>query len=203
MSAGFRAGNSSDAYIQVDGVDKIKVDNNAVTLSTANGLVVGAASGYINVAPSAGSALIVLNKPSGAYSSTLYGSRGTTRWGMDMGNTATESGSNVGSDFAISRYDDTGTFIATALLITRSTGVITAFGHTIPGTTNTYDLGTSSLRWRNIYTMDLQLSNGIGDYTIVEGADDLFLYNNKNGKTYKFLIQEVDPSVVPAKVSND
>lgn len=48
-----------------------------------------------------------------------------------------------------------------------------------PGATNTYDLGTASLRWRNIFTQDLQLNNGIGDYTIVEGEDDLFLYNNK------------------------
>jgi len=78
------------------------------------------------------------------------------------------------------------------------TGTISA-GHTNPSTNNTYDLGTSSLRWRNIYTNDLNLSNGIGDYTIVEGEEDLFLYNNKNGKTYKFLIQEVDPLTAPPK----
>ena len=69
----------------------------------------------------------------------------------------------------------------------------------LPTATNTWDLGSATLRWRNIYTNDLQLSNGIGDYTIVEGEEDLFLYNNKNGKTYKFVIQEVDPSVVPSK----
>jgi hypothetical protein len=72
-----------------------------------------------------------------------------------------------------------------------------------PGTNNTFDLGTAALRWRNIYTNDLQLSNGIGDYTIVEGEEDLFLYNNKNGKTYKFAIIEVDPSVVPNKARHD
>ena len=71
--------------------------------------------------------------------------------------------------------------------------------HIKPETTNTYDLGTSSLRWRTIYTTDLELSNGIGDYTIVEGEEDLFIYNNKNGKTYKFLLQEVDKSTVPPK----
>jgi len=71
-------------------------------------------------------------------------------------------------------------------------------GHVLPnGTSN--DLGASGSRWRNIYTNDLQLSNGIGDYTIVEGEEDLFIYNNKNGKTYKFMLQEVDPSIVPAK----
>ena len=68
-----------------------------------------------------------------------------------------------------------------------------------PEANNTYDLGTTSARWRTIYTTDLELSNGIGDYTVVEGEEDLFIYNNKNGKTYKFMLQEVDRSIVPAK----
>lgn len=72
-------------------------------------------------------------------------------------------------------------------------------GHHNPGATNSYDLGTSALRWRNIYTQDLQLSNGIGDYTIVEGEEDLFLYNNKTGKVFKFALIEVDPSTAPPK----
>ena len=73
-------------------------------------------------------------------------------------------------------------------------------GYFVPGATATYDLGTASLRWRNVYTSDLHLNNGIGNYTIVEGEDDLFLYNNKNGKTYKFALTEVDPSTVPPKM---
>jgi len=76
-------------------------------------------------------------------------------------------------------------------------------GHFVPAVTATYDLGTSSLRWRNVYTSDLHLNNGIGNYTIVEGEDDLFLYNNRNGKTYKFALTEVDPSTVPPKMKED
>jgi hypothetical protein len=76
-------------------------------------------------------------------------------------------------------------------------------GHFSPGANNTSDLGTSSLRWRNIYTNDLQLSNGIGDYTIVEGEQDLFLYNNKTNKTFKFALIEVDPNTVPPKANTD
>ena len=74
-------------------------------------------------------------------------------------------------------------------------------GHFRPNATNTYDLGTTSNRWRNVYTQDLQLSNeavgdnGIdgtwGNYTIVEGESDLFLKNNRSGKTYKFNLTEV------------
>ncbi len=73
-------------------------------------------------------------------------------------------------------------------------------GHFRPSTNNTYDLGTSSVRWRNIYTNDLNLSNEggandvdgtWGNFTIQEGEDDLFLINKRNGKKYKFNLTEV------------
>ena len=80
---------------------------------------------------------------------------------------------------------------------------ITDAGMVLPGATATYDLGSSSLRWRNVYTSDLHLNNGIGNYTIVEGEEDLFLYNNKNGKTYKFALIEVDKSEAPPKMKED
>ncbi len=69
-----------------------------------------------------------------------------------------------------------------------------------PNLNNTHDLGTSSLRWRNVYTNDLNLSNEggandvdgtWGSYTIQEGAEDLFLINKRSGKKYKFALTEV------------
>jgi hypothetical protein len=72
-------------------------------------------------------------------------------------------------------------------------------GSILPGATTTYDLGSTSFRWNVVYTGDLDLSNGIGDWTIVEGEDDLFLYNNKKNKVYKFNITEVDPIIAPPK----
>ena len=73
-------------------------------------------------------------------------------------------------------------------------------GHFIPFNNNTYDIGTSSNRVRNIYTNDLHLSNegssndmdgSWGDWTIQEGESDLFLKNNRSGKKYKFNLTEV------------
>jgi len=73
-------------------------------------------------------------------------------------------------------------------------------GHFEPALNNTYDLGTTSYRWRDIYTNDLNLSNEggandvdgtWGDYTIQEGENDLFLINNRSGKKYKFNLTEV------------
>ena len=77
---------------------------------------------------------------------------------------------------------------------------ITQNGYLVPASNNAKDLGTSSLRWRNIYTNDLNLSNKgstnsvdntWGDYTIQEGESDLFLINNRSGKKYKFNLTEV------------
>jgi len=72
-------------------------------------------------------------------------------------------------------------------------------GHVTPGNNGTQNLGSSSLRWATVFTSDLDMSNGIGDYTIVEGYEDLFLYNNNTGKVFKFNLTEVDKSVAPPK----
>ena len=77
---------------------------------------------------------------------------------------------------------------------------IDSSGHVLPGANDTYDLGSSSLRWKDIYTGDLNLSNEgksndvdgtWGNYTIQEGESDLFLINNRTGKKYKFNLTEV------------
>ena len=84
-------------------------------------------------------------------------------------------------------------------LETSSTG-ITVTGNVLPDTDNSRELGSSSKRWQNIYTTDLKLSNEgssndvdgtWGNYTIQEGAEDLFLINHRTGKKFKFNLTEV------------
>ncbi len=60
-----------------------------------------------------------------------------------------------------------------------------------PATDEGADLGSASKRWANLYTGDLHLKNDRGDWTIVEEEDYLSIKNNKNGKTYKFVLEEV------------
>ena len=78
--------------------------------------------------------------------------------------------------------------------------LVRMYRNTVPDLNNTYDLGSTSLRWRNIYTNDLHLSNEghsnevdgtWGNWTIQEGESDLFLKNNRSGKKYKFNLTEV------------
>jgi len=79
---------------------------------------------------------------------------------------------------------------------------LTVTGAVVPGANDTYDLGALGNVWRNLYTGDLHLSNEAksegnavdgtkGNWTIQEGSEDLYLFNNKSGKRYKFKLEEV------------
>jgi hypothetical protein len=70
----------------------------------------------------------------------------------------------------------------------------------IPIADNTFDIGSSGNRVRNLYTGDINLSNegrgndvdgSWGSYTIQEGEDDLFLINRRTGRKFRFLLEEV------------
>ena len=81
---------------------------------------------------------------------------------------------------------------------------ITSAGHVEHATNDTYDLGTTGLRWANLYVNDLQLSNEAkkdeggndvdgtwGDWTLQEGENDIFMINKRNGKKFKINMTEV------------
>ena len=59
----------------------------------------------------------------------LYGmTAGSRRWLLSLANISAEGGSNTGSDFAIGRYADDGVALSTALVISRSNGMVTSPG---------------------------------------------------------------------------
>ena len=69
-----------------------------------------------------------------------------------------------------------------------------------PTTNNNYDLGSSTNRFANLYVNDFTLSNEghkndvdgtWGSYTIQEGEESLFLINKRNGKKFRFVLEEV------------
>jgi hypothetical protein len=75
-------------------------------------------------------------------------------------------------------------------------------GQLLPAANGTQDLGSASLRWANVYTNDLHLSNedkvggnGVdgttGNWTIQEGEEHLYIINNKTGKKFKFSLEEI------------
>jgi hypothetical protein len=90
-----------------------------------------------------------------------------------------------------------GTFVAARIPTALNSHTFTGI---TPDVDATRDLGSPSLRWANIYSADLNLSNEgsgnsvdgtWGSYTIQEGKDNLYLINRRSGKRYKFFLQEV------------
>jgi len=127
---------------------------------------------------------------------------------------------SVASNRTLTLPDETGTLLTSATSVNASSvsGVLFALGSTsvsrgdtvtalagmhqiAPATNNQYSLGTDALRWSDIFTNDLNLSNEggkndidgtWGSYKIQEGEQDLFLINKRNGKKYKFNLTEIE-----------
>ena len=89
----------------------------------------------------------------------------------------------------------------TILVETFSSGVIRWKTGLVPNANNTYDLGSTSLRWANAYVNDMHFSNEgsknnvdgtWGDWTLQEGDENIFMLNNRTGKKYKMNLTEVE-----------
>lgn len=81
-----------------------------------------------NMSPNAGTGtsdlILGSNAPTGA--NNIDGQRaGLNRWIMQLGNGVTESAGDVGSDFSLNRYSNTGTYLGRAMDINRKTGDMT------------------------------------------------------------------------------
>ena len=159
-----------------------------------------------------------INLETTSYGISVGGSAGdiSANAGIEISNAATteirlkntNSGSANTDGFAIQKwnngkvylydYDDFDLVIGTGN--TSRWEFTGADGHFIPVTNDNVNIGSSSKRVKNIFTMDLNLSNKgsqnsvdqtWGDYTIQEGHEDLFLINHRTGKKFKFNLTEV------------
>ena len=88
-------------------------------------------AGYLGlIAVSAGTGSnITMAKPPGAFANQILGYTGapataSIRWNMQIGDSTAESGSNLGTNFSISRYNDAGTYVDTPFKMMRQDGTI-------------------------------------------------------------------------------
>jgi len=58
----------------------------------------------------------------------------------------------------------------------------------VPKTDSTYDLGSATLRFANVYTGDLHLRNERGDWTLYEESDHIKVRNNRTGKMFRMAL---------------
>jgi hypothetical protein len=98
-------------------------------LSSYLPLAGGTMTGPLTMTPNSG-----LNGAAGTARSLTSKTSGSPRWELDLGNTTAESGTATGSDFTLTRYDNTGTYIDSPLGIARATGVATFAQDIVVGT---------------------------------------------------------------------
>ena len=111
------------------------------------------------------------------------------RWAIGMG----------GYDFTIAKHKADTNSWETALIIhgdgaNNAPQLIEVFTPIRPASDNSLDIGTPSLRFRNIYCVnlyahDIKLKYG---WTIFEEEDGLYLKNEFTGKVYKIKLEEVN-----------
>ena len=145
---------------------------------------------------------VVENATSGAFTVTFKTSSGTgATWSTtDKGYKIIYSdGTNV-----VDVTADLGNITAGNITVgTIASGAITATGNIIPGADDTYDLGTSTAVWQNLYTGDLHLSNQAknqgnivdgtkGNWTLQEGENDIFMINNISGEKFKINLSKIE-----------
>ena len=177
----------------------ISVSNNTVSASTYYLTLTTSTSGNINSVTTTNSKLS-FQPSTGKLTVTAFVSNSVDIGGGNIDGTAI--GVSTASSAAFTTLTTTGNVDLGNAASDTLTVNASIDSNLIPSGT-TRDLGSTTARWRNIYTNDLHLSNGIGDYTVVEGEEDLFLYNNKSGKVFKFALIEVDASEAPAKAKED
>ena len=182
VSAGSYGSATAIPAITVDAKGRVTAASTN-TVNTTTNLSTSTATGSVTINSSTGNNATI-NEASGSAAGVMSVTHHNKLDGIATGATNNGSGS-LSSYLPLSGGTLTGTLNSRAV---------------IPTANNSYDLGSSSNRFRDIYTNDLNLSNKgssndvdgtWGDWTIQEGESDLFLKNNRSGKKYKFNLTEV------------
>ena len=180
----FRKG-SNQIGLAFGGTEKAFFDQNGLTLQ---------AQTDIRFADSDSSHYVALQSPATVGSNLTFTLPATDG---SSGHFLTTDGSG---NLSFSGSSNSLTIGSTSLTLPATITALAGMHQIAPASNNQYSLGTSSLRWSDVFTNDLNLSNEggandvdgtWGSYTIQEGHSDLFLINKRTGKKFKFLLEEV------------
>jgi Chaperone of endosialidase len=117
---------------------------------------------------------LVVNAITGADNyGVLYGFKsGIARWAVVMPTGTAESGGNVGSDFAIQRYADDGTYLGASVTINRATGAMDVYGRLGTNSDIATSAGNLSISGTGLFGGSLTVNgstNNIGNFDSSSG----------------------------------
>lgn len=126
---------------------------------------------------------IFINKAASGQNAIVGGKNaGVKRWDWVLGNSTSESGSNVGSDAELAAYNDAGTFLYSPISIRRSTGEITVSQGqiTFPASQNA-SAGANTLDDYEEGTWTPTVTAASGSFTSVSGTGKYTKVGNSVG----------------------
>jgi hypothetical protein len=134
-----------------------------------------------NIAGGSGSVEWQLDKSASGQTSRLWGATNDLgRWAVDLGNNVAESGSNVGSDFVIKRYDDAGAFLADAFSLRRSNGQCLIYGEIAM-------VNNSKIAWNN--NISINVGTGSPEGVVTAPIGSLYLRTDGGAGTSLYVKQ--------------
>jgi len=148
--------------------------------------------GLLDLFKSAAATRLAIRGDAGQNRLISYRTGAVQRFGLYVNNTA-ESGSNVGSDFAVRAYNDAGTLLSTPLFIKRSTGNVAI--NTITGTAKLQVVGsgttsatTSFLVQNSAGTTSLEITDS--NLLCLGGTTSSFPAIKRNGTAIDFRLAD-------------
>lgn len=87
-------------------------------------------------------------------------------------------------------------YASTTVTINEEDGFLSTAVDIIPTDDLSFDLGSETHRFANVYTGDLHLRNDRGHWQVVEEADCLTITNRLNGRKYKFVLEPLEEDVM-------
>ena len=184
----------TNALMADDAIDTAQIADNAVSLAK---MASGTDGNIISYDASGNPVAIATGNSGQVLTSAGAGAQPSFQTIAAAAITSTANGANN----RIATYSDADSLNGEANL-TFDGSTLTVTGNVVPGTNDTFDLGASGNVWRDIYTGDLHLTNESkeegnavdgtkGNWTIQEGAESLYILNNKSGKKYRFKLEEM------------
>lgn len=117
----------------------------------------------------------------GALSSNLTPDTSHQRWQL-VANATAESGSNVGSDFELRNFSDTGTALSTGVTMKRSNGFVGILGNTAPG--QALDVGIASASGTNAAArVNRGTTSQTASYILATGGNERWALRMSNDTT--------------------
>lgn len=203
------SGNGSPARLAVGTSGQILISNGSIPTWSSNISISGnitASSGVVTLPAqttiqAASAIAFTLNSVAKDYRTIWFSSTGSSRWAFYV-DSASETGSNAGSNFGINRYSDSGVYIDSPLSIGRSTGTVSInsllVSNNLTASAGTTTLGDSYhsgiINFTNTGTASpgtnspgsrIDFYNNNGLYEL--GIDNLTLWYRSNGN-HKFYV---------------